>query len=65
MAFLVLGPLGPLLQLEQWLMNLSPFVHLPAVPGEEVSAQPLVALVGVAAALGAAGLAGFRARDVG
>jgi ABC-2 type transport system permease protein len=64
-AFLVLGQLGSFLQLEQWLMNLSPFLHLPAVPGEEVSAQPLVALVGVAAALGAAGLTGLRARDVG
>ncbi|CAN5790383.1 hypothetical protein BH23ACT5_BH23ACT5_22290 [soil metagenome] len=62
-AFLVLGQLGALLQLEQWLMNVSPFTHLPASPSEQLTAQPLVALVAVA--LGAVGLAGLRARDVG
>ncbi len=64
-AFLLLGQLGALLQLDQWLMNLSPFTHLPTVPGEQVRAEPLVALVGMALALGSAGLVGLRHRDVG
>ncbi len=63
--FLVLGQLGSLLQLEPWVMNVSPFTHVPALPGEELRAAPLAALVAVAGALGAAGLVGLRTRDVG
>ncbi|MBP2337018.1 ABC-2 type transport system permease protein [Saccharothrix coeruleofusca] len=62
---LVLGQLGPLLQLDRWAMDLSPFTHVPEVPGAEVSATPLVWLTVVAAALAAVGLLGFRRRDVG
>jgi ABC-2 type transport system permease protein len=61
-AFLVL--FGPVLQLSQWLVDLAPFSHIPRVPGAEVSATPLVWLVAVAAVLAAAGLAGFRRRDL-
>jgi ABC-2 type transport system permease protein len=64
-AFLVLGQLGALLQLEQWLINLSPFAHLPAIPGGELEAEPLLALIAVAVLLGGAGIVGLRARDVG
>lgn len=64
-AFLVLGQLGSLLQLDQWLMNLSPFTHLPEVPGGAVEAAPLLWLTAVAAGLGAVGLLGLRARDIG
>jgi ABC-2 type transport system permease protein len=64
-AFLVLGQLGPILQLDQWLMNLSPFTHVPGLPGEDVAATPLFVLAAAATALAAAGLAGFRLRDVG
>jgi ABC-2 type transport system permease protein len=62
--FLLLGQLGPLLQLPQWAMDVSPFTHVPRLIGE-VSAGPLVWLSVVAIALGAAGLAGFRQRDIG
>jgi ABC-2 type transport system permease protein len=62
---LILGQLGPILQLDGRLMNVSPFTHIPALPGDELRALPLAVLVAVAAALLAAGLAGLRARDVG
>jgi ABC-2 type transport system permease protein len=64
-AALLLGQLGPILQLDRWLMNLSPFTHVPALPGEALRLLPLVTLTAVAAALLAAGLVGLRTRDVG
>ncbi len=64
-VFLVLGQLGPVLQLDQWAMDLSPFTHIPKVPGEDVTATPLLWLTLVAAGLVALGFAGFRRRDLG
>ncbi len=61
----VLLMLGAFLGLPQWAVDLSPFEHTPKLPGAAFSVWPLVLLTGVAAALGAAGLAGFRRRDVG
>ncbi len=46
-------------------MDVSPFTHIPRIPGASLSATPLVWLVGVAAAATAAGLVGFRQRDIG
>ncbi|MEE1929876.1 ABC transporter permease [Streptomyces sp. TRM 70351] len=63
LAFVV-GYLGPLLQLPQWLSRLSPFGHVPRLPAEPVDWTPLVVLTLLAAALIASGLAGFRRRDV-
>ncbi len=63
--FLVLGQLGAILRLPQWLMDVSPFTHSPKLPGGELSAMPLVWLTLVAAALVATGLAAFRRRDIG
>jgi ABC-2 type transport system permease protein len=62
-GFLLLGQLGPILQLPQWAMNLSPFTHVPAPP-EPVSALPVVALGVVSVALLGVGLGGFRSRDL-
>lgn len=64
-AFLLPGELGPLLELDQWLMDFSPFAHVPRMPGRTVTAAPMVRLVGVAMALTAAGLTALRRRDVG
>jgi len=64
-AFLLLGELGPLLKLRQWAMDLSPFTHVPKLPGAAMRTTPVVWLVVVAAALTAAGLAGLRRRDIG
>jgi ABC-2 type transport system permease protein len=62
--FLLLGEVGPLLRLDQWVMDLSPFGHLPRVPGNPVTVLPLVVLTVVSAVLVVAGLWGFRRRDV-
>ncbi|MGE5228506.1 MAG: ABC transporter permease, partial [Deltaproteobacteria bacterium] len=64
-AFIVLGELGPLFDLSQWVMDLSPFAHVPRLPGGPFSATPVVALTAVAALLAAAGLVGLRRRDIG
>jgi ABC-2 type transport system permease protein len=63
-AFLLLGELGPLFGLNQWVMDLSPYAHVPRLPGANFTALPLIGLVVVAAAFTAAGLAGFRRRDI-
>lgn len=63
-VFLFVGELGPLLRLSQWVMDLSPFTHLPKLPGGIVSATPLVWLTVVAIGFAAAGLAAFRRRDM-
>ncbi len=63
-AALLLGQLGPLLKLPDWLMNVSPYAHIPAVPAEALSWPPLLGLTAVAAALMALGVAGFGRRDV-
>ena len=60
----VVGLLGPVLNLPQWAMDVSPFEHVPAMPAESFSALPIVVLALVTAALVAVGLVGFRGRDV-
>ncbi|MFI5938378.1 ABC transporter permease [Actinoplanes sp. NPDC051494] len=55
---------GPVLRLDQWVLDLSPFTHLPHLPGGPVSATPLVTLTALAVVLTATGLAGLRRRDI-
>ena len=64
-VFLLIGELGPLLRLDQWIMNISPYVHVPRLPGAQLTATPLLALTALTAALIAAGLYGLRRRDIG
>ncbi|MFP5347949.1 MAG: ABC transporter permease [Actinomycetes bacterium] len=64
-AFLVIGEFGSLLGFGQAVLDVSPFTHVPRLPGADFSAAPLVWLTVVAAALVAVGLARFRRRDVG
>jgi ABC-2 type transport system permease protein len=64
-ACIVLGQLGQLLQVAPWAMKLSPFTHLPKLPGGVVDATPLLILVSIASVLSTAGLLGWRRRDVG
>ncbi len=62
---LTLGWIGPALNLPQAVLNLSPFAHLPKLPGAEAVAwAPLCALTALAAALLAAGLTALRRRDL-
>lgn len=63
-VFLLLGQFGELLQLEQWMLDVSPFTHIPSLPGGEVSAPSLIWLVSIAVVLTAAGLIGFHRRDM-
>ncbi|MFY1698116.1 hypothetical protein [Solwaraspora sp. WMMA2101] len=55
---------GALLRLPSAVRDLSPFSHLPTLPGGQVSAVPLVVLVLLAAGFAAAGLVGLRRRDL-
>jgi ABC-2 type transport system permease protein len=64
-AFLLLGEFGSLFELRQTVMDISPYAHVPQLPGGEMSVAPLVWLTGIAAALTAVGVVGFRRRDVG
>ncbi|MGW2512438.1 ABC transporter permease [Streptomyces scopuliridis] len=61
---LALGWIGPALDLPQSLMNLSPFGHLPKLPGGEMAWTPAVVLTALAVALVGTGLAGLRRRDL-
>jgi ABC-2 type transport system permease protein len=68
-AALALGALlvlfGPALTLPQWLQDISPFTHVPKLPGGAVTAAPFGWLALAALALAVAGLAGLRHRDIG
>lgn len=64
-ACALLEELGRPLRLSKRVLDLSPFAHVPKLPGGDVSTAPLVWLVLVAAALVAAGLLSFRRRDIG
>jgi ABC-2 type transport system permease protein len=60
----VIGLFGTLLDLPTVVLDVSPFEHTPSVPAAAWSAPPLIALVLIAAAVTAIGLAAFRHRDV-
>ncbi|GAA0224640.1 ABC transporter permease [Cryptosporangium japonicum] len=57
--------LGALLGVSQWLIDVSPFAHVPKLPGGSLRVAPLFGLTAAAAVLVGAGVAGFRRRDVG
>ncbi|WP_433499775.1 ABC transporter permease [Sphaerimonospora sp. CA-214678] len=60
----VVGYFGTILQFPDWMSNLSPFGHIPRIPVESFSWTPLLILTAIAAGLIAAGLYGFRRRDL-
>lgn len=55
---------GELLDFPPWVIDVSPFTHLAAVPAEPMSWGPFVLLLGVAAAFSGGGLLAFLRRDV-
>jgi ABC-2 type transport system permease protein len=62
---LIVLEVGEILGLSQWLLDISPFAHVPKLPGSSFTAVPLLWLAAIAAGLVAGGLAGFRRRDLG
>lgn len=63
-ACLLIGWIGPALDLPRSVMNLSPFGHLPKLPGTEMQWAPVLLLTATAVALTGAGLAALRRRDL-
>ncbi|MFF4571504.1 ABC transporter permease [Streptomyces sp. NPDC001410] len=63
-AILLIGWVGPALNAPQIVLDLSPFGHLPKLPGGGMEWGPVLALTGLTVALVGAGLAGLRRRDL-
>jgi ABC-2 type transport system permease protein len=63
-AVLLLGWVGPALDVPRAVLDLSPFGHLPKLPGGEMEWTPLLLLTALAAALVTAGLMWLRRRDL-
>ncbi|MGV9252585.1 ABC transporter permease [Streptomyces sp. NPDC003697] len=63
-AVLLIGWVGPALDVPQAVLDVSPFGHLPKLPGGPMRWGPVGVLVALAATLTAAGLAGLRRRDL-
>ncbi|MCX4963684.1 ABC transporter permease [Streptomyces sp. NBC_00654] len=61
---LAIGWIGPAVDLPRAATNLSPFSHLPKLPGGEMAWTPVLLLTAVAAAVVAAGLVALRRRDI-
>ncbi len=63
--FLTFGQLGELLQLPTWVIDLSPYVHVPRMPVEAFSAGPSAVLTALAVVLLVGSWVRFRTRDIG
>ena len=61
----LLGQLGKLLGLPRFVMDLSPYTHIPVLPIEPMRWTPVVFLLLVAAATVGAAFAGIRRRNIG
>jgi ABC-2 type transport system permease protein len=64
-GFVLLGEFGVLFGLAQAVMDVSPFAHVPRMPGGDFVAAPVIWLTVIAAGLIVLGLGGFRRRDLG
>ncbi|MBT2410158.1 ABC transporter permease [Streptomyces sp. ISL-12] len=62
-AALLLGWIGPALNVPSAVLDLSPYGHLPKLPGAPFTWTPVTALLGITALLVGAGLAALRRRD--
>lgn len=63
-AVLLIGWVGPALNAPRIVLDLSPFGHLPKLPGGEMQWGPVLTLTGLAVALVGAGLGALRRRDL-
>lgn len=64
-AFILVELIGETLQVNQSILNISPFNHVPNVLVSEVSVLPLVSLTVAALILAIVGLIGFQRRSIG
>lgn len=64
-ACFVIGLFAELFSLPSWVVDLSPFQHVPAMPSHGFELAPVLAMTAVAVGLIAAGVLGFRRRDAG
>ena len=64
-GLVVIGLLGEVLRLPDWVIKLSPFERTPALPAGGLAVLPLAVLTLLAAVLMLGGLGGLRRRDVG
>ncbi len=60
-----IGLFGPALNVSHFVLDISPFTHVPKLPGGVFSVVPLLWLTTFVLVLAAAGLAGLRRRDIG
>lgn len=63
-AVLLIGWVGPALDVPRPVLELSPFGHLPKLPGGGMTWEPVLVLLALAAVLVAGGLTGLRRRDL-
>ncbi|WP_067897380.1 ABC transporter permease [Nocardia vaccinii] len=56
--------LGSISGMPQWILDCSPYGHLPKLPAESFRAMPVVIMLLIAAVLVGVGAAGFRRRDL-
>lgn len=60
---IVLGELGVLWGVPQWVQDLSPFVHSPVLPSQTAGGGAVLPMLAVAAVVASVGFAGWRRRD--
>ncbi|MEO7269776.1 MAG: polyketide antibiotic transporter [Knoellia sp.] len=58
-----LGELGATIGLPDWLVKVSPFAHVPQLPGGDWSATPTIVMCAIAAALTGLAFTAYRLRD--
>jgi ABC-2 type transport system permease protein len=58
------GIFGELVQIPDWMFDLSPYEHVPELPGGELTLLPIAITMVLAALLIIVGLVGFRRRDL-
>ncbi|WP_245713279.1 ABC transporter permease [Nocardia rhamnosiphila] len=61
---LILGFFGPIMNLPQWIHDLSPFQHIARIPMEELRWPALIVLTAITAAASIVGAYRFRERDL-